>query len=264
MASEWEVLDRWALDLVKNERIPIDIGSICGRLSAEVVDVPESSRPTIERGDHGVRIRLPRKDSQHGYNSRERFVIAHEIAHLLLVRSRFSLPHGVGDYWRYETICNHFAGQLLLPDTELRAYLKKLPNVSCVSLLRSLPDLARIARIMWETAAYRVAEISGIFDFFVINALRFKPDPLFLVRVSTIPRRTARGAHIEASSSLAAFLASIRRAGVPYRIPANVLTDRLVLEKFQFLSSVNEAVVVRVSSTDFHVALHWKSVGDPR
>ena len=71
-------------------------------------------------------------------SARERFTIAHEIGHLVWDQ-RVGVPAtGQRDYWLLESICNEFAGHLLVPTLLLQEQLGSCPEYP--------RDLIRLAR----------------------------------------------------------------------------------------------------------------------
>jgi hypothetical protein len=262
LALDWEVLKCYARDLVKNERVPVDLHRICNDLHADIVTIPATSKPSVERTDRRAQIRLPRrgKQSSDDYNSWQRFVIAHELAHLILDRAGQVSTYDRSDYWKAEEVCNRFAGNLLLPDHALQPLLTDLGVASCSSLVEFIPKIAQRACVMWETVAYRISELNRSFDFLLIEGKRFLPDPLFVVRVSTLANNVGARTKLDSETALAIFLASINRAGTPVKVPPEVLFDSLTLRKLRFLQNVEDSAALRSTRTGFHVALQWKPV----
>lgn len=107
---------------------PVDPVEAVRRLRGEIVRVPHADfEAKIEKTDAGFQITLP----QDGYETRDRFSIAHELGHLFLHMGylvddeRWSAIEDYTDsvYYRYghsteESEANEFAGAFLMPRTE--------------------------------------------------------------------------------------------------------------------------------------------------
>lgn len=89
-------------------------------------------------------------------SARERFTVAHEIAHALLENQHLPKPLRPSEYWKLESICDDFAARLLLPDREVSSRLSMV--IDAGSLLTSTHELATLTDTSLQVAARRLLE----------------------------------------------------------------------------------------------------------
>lgn len=100
----------------------VDLIRIATELDATVVkrrsrspNVPHGSLTRTNSGNW--RIVVPVSETFAGQLSRrDRFTVAHEIAHILLYERGVPRPANKRDYWNLETVCNRIGGALLVPN----------------------------------------------------------------------------------------------------------------------------------------------------
>jgi hypothetical protein len=86
---------------------------------------------------------------------RERFTVAHEVAHYL-VEARFGYrPGNKREYWSLEEVCNDFASNLLLPAHAIKAFVDPAPS-SAAELADRTMEVARSGGVSFEAAARRM------------------------------------------------------------------------------------------------------------
>src|SRR5205807_1171969 len=89
-------------------------------------------------------------------SARERFSIAHELAHWVIWRRYGSLPGSASEYWFHETLCNEFAAGLLVPQSALEKFLQRLDNDKTHPVF--FPSkVVQSAAVSWEVAARSIA-----------------------------------------------------------------------------------------------------------
>jgi hypothetical protein len=98
----------------------------------------------------------------------ERFVIAHELGHLVLEKHKVPVPAGRAEYWQVETLCDDFAGRLLIPEHAAKDILRHNPQTPAQWLTLS-SSLARRAEVPWLTAGFRLAQINKALAFLRIE-----------------------------------------------------------------------------------------------
>ena len=96
-------------------RIPVDLHALANQLGARL------ERSTSEETQHGSLHRtngewIIRFNAQHPVR-RQRFTIAHEMAHLLFSLAGIQPPSSTGEYWILEKACHVVASELLVPNT---------------------------------------------------------------------------------------------------------------------------------------------------
>jgi hypothetical protein len=84
----------------------------------------------------------------------ERFTIAHELGHYILMRDTAFRPQRDADYWLGEQLCNRFASRLLIPDSLLDPLVE--PQ-SSRELAAAVTSIAGAAGVTFEPAARAVA-----------------------------------------------------------------------------------------------------------
>lgn len=91
-------------------------------------------------------------------SAKERFSIAHELAHWVVWR-RFGFLPSSETYWDHETLCNEFAAGLLVPPRALKRFIERQygENVNPIYF----PDKVRkSASVSWDVAAKSIAAAS--------------------------------------------------------------------------------------------------------
>jgi hypothetical protein len=138
-----------------------------------------------------------------------RFAIAHELAHLILYRSKAVSPAGKSEYWQVEALCDAFARRLLVGDTEVRHAVNRSLRTG-VELLPLSSRIASKARVPWSAAAYRVTDIDSDCIFLRVERI----EESFKVVMSTLPKRRAVGQKIKPGSLLHARFSELAGASV--------------------------------------------------
>lgn len=115
---ESEISDQ-AIRLTDSVRdVPVVLEVVAARLNAHIDVGQGASDPahhgSVERCGHGYRIRVPGR-AEAGLSPRQRFTVAHELAHVMFLEAGLLPPSGQREYWRLEDSCNRVAGKLLIP-----------------------------------------------------------------------------------------------------------------------------------------------------
>ncbi len=162
-----DYLRDWAAELsAQSSGVPVLVKDVCDALKIAIVrsdNIPKykaylSVDPTQ---DVAARIHLPNKHIR----DFERFCIAHEVGHYLLISNFKASPKSQEEYWVHEKLCDEFARCLLVPDRYLRA---RLENEACgvESYLVVCRNVHHLARIPWIHVAKRINEIRAEATFF--------------------------------------------------------------------------------------------------
>lgn len=133
---------------------PVDLSWIASHRGAAVrlARLEEDGRLFFEHGRPVIELRADRP------RQRQRFTLAHEIAHLFLaqelgetgIRRRRSFDHA-----DEETLCDWIAAALLMPDEWMNSYR------SSRSSLQNLRTVAKLADVSLSAAAVRLAETTA-------------------------------------------------------------------------------------------------------
>lgn len=113
--------------------IPVQVTSIAKYYGFQVLEMPleeNCSGMIMVDDEHGIKgldtnkaIVVNSKDM----NQRKRFTVAHELGHYLLEgQEKVCFGHrDIGDYSARERDANHFASELLMPESKIRGFIKE-------------------------------------------------------------------------------------------------------------------------------------------
>jgi hypothetical protein len=150
----------------------------------------------------------------------ERFLIAHELAHLVLHQRGVTSPSGVSEYWKVEKLCDAFARRLLIPEGPMSRLLN-ITSPTALERLRATLKVATDFSVHWSVAAHRVAELRNDTTFFRLADV---PAGGFKIVVSTHPKKQGIGQLIKPGTSLYETLHErSRELGRPHEITADGL-----------------------------------------
>jgi hypothetical protein len=199
----WETLCSFANQLVRGESVPLDVSKFCKEMAIGVSEgaIPGKARAVVLQGAGGIEIRIQCDGTMSPV--RRRFLIAHELGHIVLQRHCAASPVGHSDYWQHEQLCDDFAGKLLVPDELLRKFFHQRPS-SIIGLLARTNQLAQVALVPWQTAANRVSEIYPRTGLFVARRTGGTSDRTNQIKVvsSSLPRKTGQGRTLSAETTL--------------------------------------------------------------
>jgi len=143
---------------------PVNLHRILSRLGIRLrIEEKDKTRtplysPSYLQLDDPPTIIIYRQIQESVLSARERFSIAHEIAHWVIWRRFGSLPSSGTEYWWHETVCNEFAAGLLVPMAGLKHFLEKQysENVNPAYF----PDkVKKSAAVSWEVAAKSITAL---------------------------------------------------------------------------------------------------------
>ncbi len=119
LAANQPAVMETALRVGTESRAPVDLARLERMFKVEIVTRPMSSRRgcgLLERNGDSWKIVVKADERVPGAISpRQRFSVAHEIAHMLFIESGLPPPSGKSEYWRLEDECNRVAGALIVP-----------------------------------------------------------------------------------------------------------------------------------------------------
>ncbi len=246
-----------ARELTTGESLPVDIEHICAKLQVE-----------HERGIHAYKTaRLDGKSRiylpvlllpQSGYyGAEERYWIAHEIGHFVLVNLCSATPLGKSEYWQFEDLCNGFARQLLIPQDTIGYLPKSISSPEEALALSS--DLARDALVTWPTAAWRVTELYTGFALLNVTARRNKQSQLAMkVTASTLPRKQIQQKILNTQVGLGLMLKPLTQGKDAFSFCENEAERVEIMTELPALGEVKRAHAIRSSGAGIRVAFHVK------
>jgi len=208
-----------------NSLCPVTLRPICRHLgihgirrdklqSARSVLIDATTKPVIILNSTASRPQEP-------FTNWERFLIAHEIGHLVLHQLGAKPPSGRKEYWKLEKLCDMFALQLLIPE---RIVTEAADQWGCraVDRLRATLSVVKKCSVPWSAAARRMTEAKHDAAFFRLMEV---PGGGLKVVVSTFRNHQGIGQRIKPESQLyQALQDSIRSSGTSHEIEAQRLS----------------------------------------
>lgn len=132
---------------------PLDVAGLCREfgLGLRVAPADGARRGALMRAGAGWEVVLMRHETRPApISPQERFTVAHELGHYVLMRETPFRIERDADYWLGEELCNRFASRLLIPDV----LLDQLDEPgSPVDLAAAVCALANGAGVTFEPAA---------------------------------------------------------------------------------------------------------------
>lgn len=138
---------------------PIDVEEIAARESLPIIRCRSDLKvPALleasPKGDLVIKLNLS-SNTGVTLTPRERFTVAHELAHGLLVRRFAWNPLSGEEHRSCESLCNQFAANLLVPDI----LLKKLQMRSAADVVTTTLRISRIYNVSHEVFARRITSM---------------------------------------------------------------------------------------------------------
>jgi len=197
--------------------LPIDVLALLRALGAEV-----RTRDATKRGPSAEWLSEDGRDVVVLYRSpaapawllaRERFALAHELAHILVARSIEWRPSSSSEYYYLEEACQEIASEVLIPSRVLPGDTDKLRPAALLAIIRRLQSLCAVS---FEAAARRVlAESRACMLALAVEDLNSRGQPVLRAVWTAGAHRMfslQRGSHIKSESPWAQLLA--RESGV--------------------------------------------------
>jgi len=229
--------------------IPLDIGELCRLLGVAVGRTRIGhARALLVDAKKNPKILLPPADqAPEKYTPWERFLIAHELGHLVLHHRSVPKPQGPGEYWKTEQLCDAFARWLLIPESRFGELGKRAANTAA-QRLNFVRYLESKTEVNWAAAAMRVTDWHPNVIF-----LQLRRESERTLKVCFSSTRKELNRKIAITEPLAAVLISHRTKDTVEALAADVL------ECFPSVSGASSCVVMR-GPKDFRLA----AVFDPR
>jgi Zn-dependent peptidase ImmA (M78 family) len=151
MNREWARVSPPEQKLIRSaqEKIPVKLSSLAKELGLRVISstLPPGISGEIRPGGDGFMISVNRHDSAR----RQRFTVAHEIAHFLIHRDQ--IGNGISDDVLYrsslsdarEAEANRLAAEILVPRSTLETKRDELSNLGDEELVASLSSLFEVS-----------------------------------------------------------------------------------------------------------------------
>ena len=146
-------LEQLADELSDAHCLPLDLAVVCRQLGVGLRVAPADGqrRGALMRRGRSWEVVLMRRDVQPAaISAHERFTIAHELGHYVLLREAQFRPQRDAEYWLGERLCNHFASRLLIPPRILAGVAEP---ATAVELAGAVNEVATRAGVTAEPAA---------------------------------------------------------------------------------------------------------------
>lgn len=252
------LLQEAAYRLTGSQALPVDLGSICDGLGVKVVNADSgngSGKTYLVKSKHGAEIRL--NCGVQGFesfcNPVSRYLIAHELGHLILDSQKIPRPLGKSEYWKHENLCNYFAGLLLLPEGAIKADIESVPRNLRLEL-DLCKSLANTACVPWETVALRFVHFRPSVAMFSLKLVEYRM-PTFAFRVSMSTCGNQQGIHT--------FIKDIHRIGQALiRVPNGTYLELdpkqfADIRYLAFLKPAVAAVALRTKHAEMRLAVRF-------
>lgn len=164
-----------------------DIEVLCNKLGVKIVKVSREDyrSATLVNTQQGYEILIPQEHNKKQLSPFQRFLIAHELGHLLLEREYSTGPISQSDYWQYEELCDYFARLILLPEDYIEDKIRTTASNPRDRLGLS-SYIARDAQVPWPAVAHRIVECDSKYALFRIIIIPSSDRLKFLLNVSTL------------------------------------------------------------------------------
>jgi hypothetical protein len=209
--------------------------------TAPEILLPKSPSTILPRSWPTLPYNLNGNDSERCREAWDRYLVAHELGHLLLFRAGVGRPFGRGEYYLHEELCDSFARWLLLPEHLAQELTRPLPcnwTQATEALEISFRVVAKMesrAFVPWILAAFRASDCSPSFGFLLLT----QAESQYRVRITTLPNKRAIGTRIPLRSRLGQELRLLRHGDI------RPLAPELLIE-FPSLANVTAVAAERV------------------
>jgi hypothetical protein len=230
-----EILGIWADRLSKDCALPIPVAAISHDLG---VTIRRHTAPTHKKAHllgSGARPEISIPSGSHAaqrFSPWDRFLIAHELGHVILQRECNATPLGTREYWQHEKLCDTFARRLLLPDRLHRTAIDcPAPADQKLNFSRYIE---RIGGVPWPVAAFRVSEWDTTVAFLRLTREADK----YRVTVSTFPDKKEVNRQFQLQHPLGRFVSELRVGQSPTIVSPTI---------FDGLPSVRRSALISVA-----------------
>lgn len=238
--------------------LPVDVDKLCNQFNVKVHRTNkklESDKALLIVTNKGTEIHL--SINREGYTNRERFMIVHELGHLILDRDFGINPLGKSEYWKHEDLCDYFARIVLLPDNFLKKSMKNTINTPS-QRLGLIAFLAKSALVPWAAAAYRVTDFDEsifFFEFEVTTSNNRIKGQEFRATVSTLPDKKYQGTKLSSNNKLGCILAQIKDKKRPLILDHSLFQDHDLGEKFPIFLKAQAGAALKSPHNKIHIAI---------
>jgi hypothetical protein len=202
-----------ARDLTGDAVAPIDLGALLDSLRVDIEFCPDAKTPGVTKPtSRTYKVVLPGTASSDGLSNRQRFSVAHELAHVLLDYQYGIRPTDEAEHREVERWCDHFASELLVPEKAVASFHAR----SWREMYERMSALAGMYQVSMEVVARRIARRKPTLVIARLSeSTNIRGERVLRVQWCAGDKqglRIHRGTHISGDHSLGAFLDSLGRA----------------------------------------------------
>lgn len=255
------LLTESAIKLTEGAECPIQLAPLLKRLGVGVKYTTDKERnPVLCSTASGAElIIIPRiyviDAKKRPY---ARFLISHELAHVILRRQGITAAIDKSEYWKFEYLCDYFAQALLIPARIVQEH-QEMCHVHPANWLLAVNDIRRLTDVNWATVTHRLAHLCSSVSFLGLKWLGdanrnyyVYSSTLYDSGAATIPRNYEKGRKIAPKSRLWQVLHSSTSQD-----PLHIEPE-LILEAFPSVVDPREVAAKSSSGGDFwHIAVTY-------
>lgn len=231
LPKAYEVALRQATDcLTGKEPFPVDVLHICDRLGVTLErsdEIPaRRARIVYSNGKPSILLGPGRFSESIELTDWERFLVSHELGHLILYKDYNAKPLGESEYWKHEQLCDSFAQWWLIPAHKACEAATNSGH-SAIARLNASCKLERDAGVPWPVAASAISTVDHDVAFFKVADL----DRSHLrVRFSTLSNKKGIHRKVDRTSSAGKSLLAVRSQTSTQEVDSAIIREILWTE----------------------------------
>ena len=187
-------------------RIPIPLRPICHQLGVRGIRRDKLDGPKSLLVDASRKPVIILNESltvtghlRQRFTKLERFLIAHELGHLVLHQLGARNPSGPSEYWKVEKLCDEFARRLLIPDQAVDS-VADCARSTAIDWLKATLQLSKRCSVPWSVGARRLTDLNNRVIFLRVDPV--VEDNGFKIVVSTGHNHQGVGQRIKPGTPL--------------------------------------------------------------
>lgn len=264
-----------AKELSSSRSIPVSIDAICDEFGVTIIRKnPVRKKSYLLELENNYEIQLPLRNKKNynyvtdeiyltgdGYLPFERYIIAHELGHLLLI-NKFSLkPYGKEEYWKLEALCDFFARSVLIPEDFISKKIKSAQD-TLRQRLGLVAFIAKTTKATWPAAADRVVDYNKRYAFFRIIISSDKTHtPVFQINSSTLQGKSEIGRKIKPQEDELGrlFFSKLINNQSEFQLDKKFFENLSILKEFPSFENAKAGLVVYAYKKIIYMAVQYIS-----
>lgn len=237
-----------------------DILALCNRLGVKIRKTysKDYKNASLVLAPSGYEISLPcpsRENSK--FSSFQRFLLAHELGHVLLEREFSATAASEGDYWQFEELCDYFARAVLLPEAYIKSKLGKT-EASPRDRLGLTNFIANNTSVPWPAVAHRVVEFDKQFALFRVEILpSLLAKPKLVIDVSTLKDKALQRCEFSDDNELGRLIYQMGKKSF-LLLQKAVFEHPTVTKKFPSFSSALRGGAYKANQNEVRLIVQFK------